>query len=1018
MLGLLDDLTAWVWSVRRKSLESFLLPAAELPGGVILARDNSLVTLVAIAGSRSATGTDELDAFVERTLQRWNTPLLERGHALHAVFERDPGAASLGRFMDRQARAARDLGLALDDVLAERARHLADLLSDETIHLACWTRPSLLTPDQERRDRRQARRRLKNWLPAPSEAASPLASYESLGPRHDAFVDGVLAGLAASGIAYRRLETHEALAAIRALAGAAGAESSHPETADPPPRATDPAEAGWFPPPLATQILTEDPVRDGPFLALGDRRWAPVDMVLGPRAARPFAELMTALADAGIPCRWSLLVEGGGMATLGAAAARIAAAFLAFSSDESRAVRDSLQHLQALRSEARAVVRLRLSCLTWTALDAPASETHRRAARLQQIVESWGEIVATRLTGDPLETFAGTIPGFACGATAEPAIAPLNEALRLMPVSRPAALAPRRPNHLFRSPDGRMLPFSFEEAGDYGFDLIYGIPGRGKSVLMNALALAWSLQSGQTALPLTAVIDIGPSSSGLISLIREALPAQRRHEAGWFRLTMSRDHAINPFDTQLGCRRPLAPERQYLANLLSLILTPAGAAGVPDGAREMIGPVIDAAFAMRSDERAGNEPNAYTPGRDAAVDSALAAAGCRLPADPAWWDVVDALFDAGATPAAAAAQRFAVPLLSDLASAVRQPSVQALVARATWGASGETVTEAFIRILTGAADAWPIFFHPTAFDSAGARVAAIDLREVAPTGSAEADRQTAAVYMLARHALTRHWWIDEEAGAGGARRAAAPAPPPPAAFPRGPPRARPRHWWIDEEAAEAIPERYRDWHRHRLRAIREAPKRLAYDEFHRASRARAVVDQVERDIRETRKLRVTVSLASQRLEDFSPALVELANRIWVLGAGGKRAEITALASLFDLSETLQAAVRNDLTGPSPGGAPALLIATDGGGRIEQVVVNSPGPAELWALTTSPRDVALRARLYQAVAPAEARSLLARAFPAGTAASRIEAELAAGRRIPEAEVLDRLARELTTTAAAM
>ena len=395
----------------------------------------------------------------------------------------------------------------------------------------------------------------------------------------------------------------------------------------------------------------------------------------------------------------------------------------------------------------------------------------------------------------------------------------------------------------------------------------------------------------------------------------------------------------------------------------------------------MIGPVIDAAFAMRSDERAGNEPNAYTPDRDAAVDSALAAAGCRLPADPAWWDVVDALFDAGATPAAAAAQRFAVPLLSDLASAVRQPSVQALVARATWGASGETVTEAFIRILTGAADAWPIFFHPTAFDTAGARVAAIDLREVAPTGSAEADRQTAAVYMLARHALTRHWWIDEE-------------------------------------AAEAIPERYRDWHRHRLRDIREAPKRLAYDEFHRASRARAVVDQVERDIRETRKLRVTVSLASQRLEDFSPALVELANRIWVLGAGGKRAEITALASLFDLSETLQAAVRNDLTGPAAGGAPALLIATGDGGRIEQVVVNSPGPAELWALTTSPRDVALRARLYQAVAPAEARSLLARAFPAGTAASRIEAELAAGQRIPEAEVLDRLARELATTAAAV
>ena len=42
------------------------------------------------------------------------------------------------------------------------------------------------------------------------------------------------------------------------------------------------------------------------------------------------------------------------------------------------------------------------------------------------------------------------------------------------------------------------------------------------------------------------------------------------------------------------------------------------------------------------------------------------------------------------------------------------------------------------------------------------QLAAIDLREVAPRGSAEADRQTAAFYMLARHALTRHWWIAEE----------------------------------------------------------------------------------------------------------------------------------------------------------------------------------------------------------------------------------------------------------------
>ena len=43
---------------------------------------------------------------------------------------------------------------------------------------------------------------------------------------------------------------------------------------------------------------------------------------------------------------------------------------------------------------------------------------------------------------------------------------------------------------------------------------------------------------------------------------------------------MSATHAINPCDIQLGCRSPLPGERAFLENLLGLILTPAGAAGV------------------------------------------------------------------------------------------------------------------------------------------------------------------------------------------------------------------------------------------------------------------------------------------------------------------------------------------------------------------------------------------------------------------------------------------------------
>ena len=986
-----DDLQRLSWTLRRKPLESFLAPQAALPleggGGVLVCHDGSLVSLMRLDGARSMMGADELDRFVEIAALRLNTAFSLPGHALHVVFERAPDeAATLAEAHAAAARRqARRLRLDLDDLLSERARRLGPLIAPETLVLACWTRPSVLPRDRLERDRKGLRKRLRDWLPDAGEAQCPHLALEGLWARHEALLDAVSAVLAETGIQGRRLTEEAALRLMRRMVNGAASTAPgwRPVTVanDAPARLTEPPEAGAYPPPLSTQILVREPERTGSGIRIGARLYGALDMSLGPRRARPFAELMAGLAAAGLPCRVSLLIEGGGLHRLGASVSRIAASFLAFSSSDSLLARNALRDLAALGDDAHAIVRLRLGLLTWVAADDGEAALAARLSRLQQVAEGWGEAVFTPLVGDPLESLACAVPGFCCGATAEPALAPLAQTLRLLPVSRPAPLgSATETGHLFRSVDGKPLALAAGAGGDYGFELIYGLPGQGKSVLMNALGLAFSLQGGQAQLPLTAVIDIGPSSSGLISLIREALPAERRHEAGWFPLRMTPEHAINPCDTQLGCRAPLPAERAFLMNLLSLMVTPAGAVGAPDGMRELLGPSLTGAYAMRSDKRPGAEPHAYTQGRDEEVDAAIAAAGLRLPESPLWWEVVDLLFEAGAVEAAARAQRYAVPVLADLLASVREPAVQGLVGDAAYGSGGESVTQAFIRILTALSGDWPVMFSPTAFDVGGARLAAIDLAEVAPQGSAEADRQSAAFYLLARHALTRHWWIGEDALA-------------------------------------AIPEPYRDWHAARLRDIRESPKRLCYDEFHRTAGAPAVRAQVERDVREARKLRVRIVLASQRLEDFGGALAELANRYWILGSGGKAREADALAAMFSLGDTLSDVIRYRLTGPGRDGAPALLIASGAGGRFEQLVVNTPGPVELWALTTSPADVALRRRVHALLPPALARAALARAFPAGTARPRIESELArldapgAGRAASEEAVLDRLADEV-------
>ncbi|VFU17613.1 protein of unknown function (plasmid) [Methylocella tundrae] len=58
-------------------------------------------------------------------------------------------------------------------------------------------------------------------------------------------------------------------------------------------------------------------------------------------------------------------------------------------------------------------------------------------------------------------------------------------------------------------------------------------------------------------------------------------------------------------------------------------------------------------------------------------------------------------------------------------------------------------------------------------------------------------------------------------------------------------------------------------------------------------------------------------------------------------------------------------------------------------KYEQLLVNTLGPIELWALSTTPGDTALRNRLYDKVGFSEALRRLSKVFPTGSALKEIE-----------------------------
>lgn len=952
-MGLLDGFLKPFVKALRQPVESFIRLETSDDQFTFAAEDGSLVTMIRVDGSCQIIGDKEYRKIIDDSIIKFGTRFDRAGHALQVYFVRDYEriGEEIRRLLRPNQQAAKNIGLEIDDIFEERARHLSHYLAWEEIYFVLWTRPSILTKSDFAREAERLRDR--KWVNA-QDAQYPFAAVESLRTRHKSFTVSMVTSLKEMGMRSAEVEVHEALRIIRANMYQGSKDSAWkpclPGDKIPARAVSKPGDYSDLLWPSLRQQLAMNSARvvNDHVVEMGKHIWGGIDMVLGPQDPLPFPALLSRLSESRTPFRMSFLIEGGGIQ--GMALQSFLSSVLAVTNAENKQIRESIEGMTEMaRNEP--VVKMRVSFATW----APKGDLHLledRLSALSQAVESWGYCQVSQLTGDPLDCVMSSAPAIACASTAPPGLAPLREMMKLMPWQR-AASPFETGSILFRTPDGRVWPYQTgTNVTTTWFDLIFAQPGGGKSVLMNTLNLGTCLTSGMSDLPYVAVIDIGPSSAGLISLIQDALPPNRRGEAVSYRLQMSHQYAINPFDTKLGMRYPQVTERSFLIELLTLLCTPAGQAEPYDGISQLAGMVVDEMFRWRDDAVANAEPRPYLPRIDAEVDEALRKHEIQLPASAYWWDVVGLLFDKGLTREASLAQRYAMPTLGDAVAAARRPQIRNLLDETSIGSSSEGVIHAFERMITSAVREFPILASITKFSLAENRICALDLADVCPQGDANSDRQTAIMYMLARHALVTPWWINEEALA-------------------------------------TMPPKFRGYHEKRLRSLAETPKRLCYDEFHRTSSSKSVRGQVVRDVREGRKRGIQIVLASQMLHDFDDDMVDLATGIWVLGSAVSDGAVEETQRRFGLTDTARWIMRHKLTGPKASGAPALLILGTTDGKYEQHLVNTLGPVELWAFSTTAEDVMIRSRLYARLGARQARLLLAANFPGGSARSEIK-----------------------------
>lgn len=991
---------------------------------IIIYRDGSLGTVFRFDGYTALMGSEDLGNIVEVLNERLAPSFQMAGQSLEFSFTRNPeqSAKLVSDTLLTARSVAQRQNLGLEDLINEDEAFLPRYIVYEGVYIVAKTRPAVLHKDDLETSKKETQiptgKSFPKWvrdrlLDSNLDIQNTFIAAETLVMRHESFVSMLKEECGQLGLIVKDLHGSDAIKAIHEdiypdqtgsqwrpyLPGdKTRKESSSAFNGVPrqgwvrPNKKNDLSYLLW--PKLPEQLFTEDAEYiDGNIIRVGNNYVATAHVTKGPQTLHSFRHLLYKVRDGGrdMPWKVSFRIDGDGMGAFRLKS--LLAAIVSFTNKSTNVpIMRELEGLQKYKDADNPVVKIRISLATWSPVSAGRRAIEKRSNILMRAIEAWGYCQATTSVGDPLAGYMSTALGLSHSSVAPVGGAPLDQVLYMLPFDREASPFTTG-STTFRTPDKRMWPYQMGSNMQNAFvDIIYATPGKGKSVLMNTLNLNFILSAssistgGPAKLPLVRILDIGPSSAGLISLLKDALPPDRRHEAVFKQLQMRREDAINIFDTPLGCRYPLKMDRNFIKNFLTQLGTPEGEDNAPPYLSDIIGMMIDAIYKYYSDqEKRGAQPRQYRPVDCPAVDEALAKYNITPPAT--WWGCVDALYAVGDIHMAGVAQRYAVPRLEDFISFESKP-VQDMYGEATLPGTPLKLIQAFRMMVSSAVNEYPNLVGPTQFDLGDAKVVAMDLSAVAPTGGGEAgDKQCALMYLLGRFVLTSEFYHSEKI--------------------------------LSEFNAE-----YLGYHQERIKHIRETPKRINFDEFHRTSKATGVRVQIREDMREGRKWDVQIVLASQLLSDFDEDMISLTTGFWLLGVQTK-SDVDKAAETFSLSKVARNVLAKQLTGPKQdgSGSPLLLIlAMKDQSRHEHLLVNTLGPQKSWAFSTTSWDVALRNRLYAALGPQEARRRLAARFPGGSAKREIEVrnQIKAERGVEDLEgdegTIDEIARELITLAA--
>lgn len=974
----IDAVLDWIGTLGKASIADYVDMETTNDVSTLVSKDGSLVSIVRIDGTtRLFDPNSYLDETVEPLMTKTQSLFKNKGYKMQFYFCSDPDntAAEIRKVLRPARETSQALKLDMLDLLEEREKELQKYIFSEVCYLVLWTTPSILTKN-EMKNENEARKKYnkEHARPVLKNAQDPLRGLETLENKHRAFVNSMRSALKDYFISTELILVHDAIREMRKTVDIGFTndnwKASLPgDTVYPTIRKNAPSmdsfDIMW--PKLGWQICPRDAtIIENNIVEIGDRIYAPLYIDLFPQQILSFESLFREMRKYRLPWRISFLIEGGGLSSF--AFKGTVAKLLGFAGSSNKMMSRHIQDLQELEAHSETIVTVRAALATWAHKDDLAG-LRNRFETLNVATTAWGSPQTSQVTGDPIAGVMSSALAVTQGSIGTKAAAPLYDVYNMMPLSRPGS--PWTEGAVtWRSPDGKLMPYQpYSDKQTTWINLIFAKPGAGKSVLMNVCNLALCLSPKLKKLPRIAIIDIGPSSSGLISLIREGLPEDQKHLAVYKMLRNASEDCINVFDTRIGCRYPTALEKAFLDNFVTLLAMDPAKDLPYDGMLGLVSLVIHTMYTRF----AYDDAKTFSAGIVSEVDYALRelkrqGKEIEIERRTTWWEIVDFLFINDKIYEAELAQRYAVPTLKDVSSILKDEKIRQEFETKKIDNSTESIIDAMTHSIQSALRFYPVLSDVTRFDVSSARIVSLNLEQVAKTGGALADRTTAIMYMLARQVLTKDFYINGEI--------VKEVPGLPS--------------MMFDDTVPVM--KYKAYHEKAGIETVGDYKRICMDEFHKAAKARAVIDQVIVDMREGRKYRVDVMLASQSLEDFDDRMKEFATGIFVM-AGGNRQAIQTIAEKFGLnSEAELFALERSIHGPRPGGGTFLAKFDTTEGWYTLLLSSPLGPIELWAFSTHADDAYIRNNLYKRMSPKNARKVLAAVFPSGSAKSAVKAKM--------------------------